>query len=96
MIRVPAGFSTDAASVPPAVKFYIDDDDPDILYAAVIHDWLYFNHGFTDEGGRHNSLDRKQADEVLREAMLACGAPRFKTWVAWKAVRIFGGAAWKK
>lgn len=90
-IDVPAGFETDFASVPFAARWYVDSTDPDILFPAIVHDWLYQNRGQIE--GR--TLSREQSDGVLREAMQAIGAPALKTRFAYRAVRLGGWHAWR-
>lgn len=89
-IIVPAGLVTDFASVPGGLKWFLDDDSPCIVYAAVVHDFLYTNSGVTSGKG----FSREEADDVLREAMLKSGATKVQAWLAWKAVRTFGGKHW--
>lgn len=91
MILVPAGFVTDFASVPRIVWSYISPEDPAILFASVIHDFLY------TRGGRIGSdlaVSRAVADAVLREGMLASGARPAQAWVVFRSVRLFGASHW--
>lgn len=90
-ITIPDGFVCDLASVPAAVKGYIDDDSPQILKPAVIHDYLYSLRGQLPDG---RLLSRQECDEVLREGMLVRGARRGQAAVVYVAVRAFGGAHW--
>jgi hypothetical protein len=93
-IVVPAGFVTDFASIPRAALWYVDDDDPAILFASVVHDYLYTKKG--DLGrGTNLILSRQNADEVLREAMLVSGARKAQAFVVYSAVRLGGGSHWK-
>ncbi len=87
---MPAGFETDFASVPYFARWYVDVVDPDILFPAIIHDYLYQIRG--ELPGL--KLSRKQCDEVLRDAMTAIKAPNVKTFTVFKAVRFGGGFAW--
>jgi Protein of unknown function (DUF1353) len=91
MIIVPAGFITDFASVPKMAKWFVDDDDPDILLGSLPHDLLYTKQGKLDDG---RQLTRYDCDCVLREAMLCCGAPRYKVNIVFAAVRVGGGSHW--
>jgi hypothetical protein len=61
-----------------------------ILYAAVVgyghpaaalHDWLYAT----------GQLPRAAADAAFRQALLACGVARWRSWLMWAGVRL-GGA----
>lgn len=79
---VPAGFETDLASVPNAIKFIVDDDEADIREAAVVHDWLYST----------KAVPRKKADEILFRAMIELGAGYVKAHIVYWAVRLFGGS----
>lgn len=90
-IVAPAGFVGDLASVPRWAKAIVDDDDPDIVLGAVIHDWLYHRRGAL---GRV-MLTRAQADAVLRDGMRAVGAREWRVRLVYAAVRLGGGAAWK-
>lgn len=90
-ITVPAGFVSDFASVPRAALWYVDDDDPAILYGSIIHDWIYSQLGQLGA----LCLTRAQADDLLRQTMLACGARPAQAWVVYQAVRLGGASHWK-
>lgn len=90
-ITVPIGTVTDFASIPRAALWYVDDDDPCILYPSVIHDELYTLGGRLADGRIYT---RAQADAVLREGMLACGARADQATLVFGAVRMFGGSHW--
>lgn len=92
-IDVPAGFDTDFASVPFAARWYVDATDPDILYPAIVHDWLYQNRG--EIPGLDQKLTREQCDGVLREAMQQIGSPGLKVAIVYRAVRLGGWHAWR-
>lgn len=83
-VTVPAGFVTDFASVPRMLGMY-DLEGGKCNKAAVVHDWLYSTQ----------MVDRKTADQVLREAILASGYSGFTASVFYAAVRAFGGSHWK-
>ncbi len=89
-IRVPLGFTTDFGSVPAWAKFLVDDDDPDLLYASIIHDWLYNRRGTINQF----PLTRAECDDVLNEAMRASGAQGWKVAIVVGAVRLGGWLAW--
>lgn len=90
-IVIPAGTVTDFASVPRIAYTYISPESPAILYASVVHDYLYGVHGKLPL----RRLTRAECDWVLREAMLICGARPTQAWLVYKAVRLFGGSHWK-
>ena len=85
VITVPAGFTTDFASIKVLhnaflfVLFALVSGYGN--YAATVHDWLY----------EHGSLTRKEADAVLYRALRAEGVARWRAWLMWAGVRI-GGA----
>lgn len=85
VITVPAGFTTDFASIKVLhnaflfVLFALVSGYGN--YAATVHDWLY----------EHGSLTRKEADAVLYRALRAEGVARWRAWLFWAGVRI-GGA----
>lgn len=87
---IPAGFLTDAATVPRLVWGILSPTDPDILYPSFAHDYLYAVNGVLE--GR--VLSRKDCDVVLRELMLALGAAPWKARLVYLAVRAGGARAW--
>jgi hypothetical protein len=90
-ITVPTFFVSNFASIPRAALWYIDDDSPEILFGSLVHDYIYAMEGVTPE----REFTRKEADELLRDAMLSCGASRSHAAVVFAAVRTFGGSHWK-
>ena len=86
IIRVPAGFKTDFASVPriPIVYSMFGNTSHS---AAVIHDWLYSGRG---------GVTRKGADEVFVEAMKAKKQSEWRRKPMFWAVRLFAGFAYSK
>jgi hypothetical protein len=84
-VVVPSGFVTDFASIP-AVFWSILPPDGEYAYAAVIHDFLYWEQ----------SLSRADADEILRLAMYDLDVASAKSKAIIAAVRIFGKSAWDR
>ncbi len=84
-IVVPKGFQTDFASIP---RFFWRIMPPDGEYtkSAIIHDYLY----------NTRERPREIADKIFLEAMGVLGVPGWKKNIIFRAVRIFGGFAWKK
>lgn len=80
IIRVPAGFVTDFASVP---RFFWRVLPPTGQYgkAAVVHDYLYRSH----------EVPKEVADKVFLEGMLVLGVPEWKARIMYAAVAVFGG-----
>lgn len=83
-ITVPAGFTTDGASVPDWLQHIFDPFDPDYATAAVIHDWLYYK----------KLVSRKEADKIFLEVMLKMGTPRWKAYTFYYTVRLVGWATY--
>lgn len=82
VILVPSSFRTNFASIPSFLRGIIDNDAGYIRDAAVVHDYMYSKKFYS----------RKLADKCLRLGMKDLGASWFKRWVAWSAVRLFGGS----
>lgn len=78
----PAGFDTNLASIPKILRGIIDNDDPHIKDAAVIHDWLY----------TVKTLTRAQCDAVLFRACRNLGAGLIKAYTVYFAVRLGGNS----
>jgi hypothetical protein len=88
VIQVPAGFQTDFASVPRIpIIFDILGDRGDL--AGVVHDCLY------DKQCTINT-DRKTADKVLKEALIAQGVTAWMAWVMYLGVRIGAASHFRK
>jgi len=85
IIRVPAGFVTDFASVP-RLLWYVIPPWGRYGKAAVVHDFCY----------THRLYSRRRADRIFLEAMKALSVPLWKRIVMVVAVRIFGWWAWMR
>ncbi|KUG55676.1 hypothetical protein AVL62_05100 [Serinicoccus chungangensis] len=83
---VPAGFTTDFASVPHLFTWLVPKSG-DFLPAAVLHDALVCPGSF--EGPQ---IGRHEADRVFRTAMIGLGTGRVRAWLMWAAVTI--GTLW--
>lgn len=83
LIKVPAEFCTDFASIPRIVWAILP---PWGRYgaAAIAHDWCYWQQNVT----------RDIADGVLREAMTLLGVDKATIDQVYTAVRLFGQHAW--
>lgn len=82
-LAVPAGFITDLASVPRLPFAYLLAGGIGHA-AAVLHDWLYSCH----------AVDRKTADNLFYEALVALGISRWRAYLMWIGVRAGGWASW--
>lgn len=85
-ISVPKGFETDFASIPRFFQRLLPKLDKH-RRAAIVHDFLYARQGF-------NVYDRKRCDEIFLEAMGILNVPTWKRHAMYRAVRLFGWAAW--
>ena len=90
VIKVPAGFDTDFASIPKFLWFL--PAWAKFSKAAVIHDYIYQNHGKLD-------MSRRQADDIFLEAMLVSWRNhklgKILAHIFHWAVRLFSWIAWE-
>jgi hypothetical protein len=99
MVTAPVGFHTDLGSIPPiAAPFGLFPDGQGVR-AFVIHDLLYFTAGTGVWRGklcitRERPYSRLEADQVLREALKACGAPKGERTAIFDGVRLGGARGW--
>ncbi len=85
-IEIPKGFQTDYASIPSVLIPFFLNYEKNYQKEAVIHDWLYWSQIYP----------RKTADKILNDALTIGGMPRFKRWLMYRAVRMFGWLAWNE
>lgn len=84
-VHVPKGFVTDFASVPrPFWSLFRPDGD--YAYAAVLHDFLYWNQ----------DREKHEADEVFRLAMNDLKITDRDATILYEAVNRFGESAWEE
>lgn len=84
VVTAPRGFVTDLASIPRAF-FSLLRPDGEYAYAAIIHDYLYWQQ----------EIKRADADDVFRFGMIDLGVSVPVTATLSTAVRDFGEFAWK-
>lgn len=89
-ITVPKGFVSDSASVPRYLRSFVDNDDPGIFQPSILHDYICLAEGEIPEG----PFDRKEADEMMLEAMEVCGMPTTQRFLVYRAIR--NGGKWSK
>jgi len=82
-VAVPKGFVTDFASIP-RIFWSVLPKDGTYTYAAVIHDYLYWNQSAT----------REIADQVFYECMLDFRVNSSQREAIYFAVRLGGGGVW--
>lgn len=79
VIRVPAGYVTDLASVP-RILWSLLPPAGRYAKAAIIHDWMY-----------DNALrSKKEADLIFLDGMRVLGVSRWRRRLMYLAVRVFG------
>lgn len=82
---IPARFVSDGMSVPRFFWRFIGPPvDGRTMSPSIAHDWLY----------ACQVLPRAQADKWYRLMLIAGGYPKRKAWLAWAAIRLFGGSHW--
>jgi len=83
---VDAGFESDGASIPQALWHIIGHPFSELLEPAILHDLLYTT----------GVVSRYSADQLLLQCMRAAGVAKWKQYVAYCGVRLFGGTRYKK
>lgn len=86
---VPVGTETDGASIPRALWRVCGHPLAyPRVYAALLHDWIYGG------GGRDDCPTRADADAVYRDLLVDLGWGRWRAFIEYAALRIFGGSHW--
>lgn len=95
---VPAGMTTDGASIPRFFWRVIDPPMYSLLFVgAVIHDACYGGIVRCSSAARDwIPVEKREADELLRLLGVWNGFPEWKAAVAWRAVHHFGGGPWER
>ena len=83
-VLVPAGFITDFASIP-RIFWSALRPDGEYAYAAIIHDYLYWEQ----------RVSRETADNIFREVLKDFNVDTITTLAIYNAVRVGGGSAWR-
>ena len=86
---IPRHFDSDGASVPRLFwRVVFPPTDAKAVTAGICHDYIYRTQpqGWT----------RKDADRMFLALLIEFGVPLFSAWMAYLAVRWFGGAAWEE
>lgn len=90
LITVPAGFTTDLASIP-RILWPIFSPTGKYSAAAVVHDYLYKTHRI-----QGTKISRKTADKIFLLGMKALNVKPIKRTAMYAAVRCFGFLFWDK
>lgn len=85
VFQAPQFFETDFASIPGFAQFYINPQDPAIVGAAIIHDWLYAI------GGPDRDAAKVRADKIFRFELGEAGVNVVRRNIMYQAVSRFGG-----
>lgn len=93
-ITAKTGFQHDLASIP-RIFYGLIPKTGRYDRAAVIHDWLYV-YGECVINGMMTPIDKKFADDVFYDAMLAAGVNRWRAKIMYWAVRVGGKGVWDK
>ncbi len=86
IITVYPGFVTDGASVPNALRWFVDPFSGNYLPGAILHDALY----------RSQILSREESDLIFLDAMKTCKVGWIKSELMFQAVSLFGWKIWKE
>lgn len=89
-ITVPEGYITDFATIP-RIFWVLLPPLGRYLYAALIHDRLYWMHN----RGHDLSYSRAYADQIMREVMSASEVKPWQRWLIYAGVRVGGWVCWK-
>ena len=83
-VQVPAGFTTDGASVPKAFWWLLHPAG-EAFEAAIVHDYRHLQKGLRS---------RRLVDLEFYDNMRICGVGKFRATLAWLAVRAY--AKWHR
>ena len=87
-LTVPAGFSSDGASVPRFFwRIVFPPGDQKALRAAFLHDWIYRTHPA--------GWSREAADNLFRKLLIEDGVSQTSAGLAYWGVRLFGAPSWE-
>ena len=97
VVRVPPDFVTDFASSPWFAWWAIPSWGK-YGKAAIIHDFLYQHKYMNREVSEIVSqipVTRKRADDIFKEAMIVLGVKKWRIFLMYWGVRLFGWLAWR-
>jgi hypothetical protein len=90
-LTIEKGFVWNGASIPQIVKNIISNEDYGVLESSCAHDFLYNNGGYVSGDVK---LTRAQVDKIFYHELKYYGVGGFRSYMAYKAVRIFGKSHW--
>lgn len=86
---VPAGFETDGASIPNILTPICGSKfKKPRCFAAFVHDYFY--------SGVDPEVDRAEADDLYRDIQIGLGVKRWKAYLEWRVLRLFGWIHWQE
>ena len=95
LYTVPAGFWTDGASIRyRAARVVLTRWGRRALVAALLHDYFYSDGRHLIPGGVGDR--RLWCDRLFYDCLREMGVSRTRSWLAYQAVRRFGGGVWDK
>lgn len=87
VVEIPLGYTTDGASVP-RIFWWVVPPWGNYGQSAVVHDFL-LEKKFLLVNGTPNTVSRKLADKIFREAMLVAGVNPITAHVMYAAVCLY-------
>lgn len=91
-ITVPENFKTDFGSIP---FFLLWAFNPTAYVSYVLHDYLYHTRGrYVNEHGITITLTRKEADDIMQEALIVEWCSKVSAYFQWLGVRLFWWINW--
>jgi len=85
IFQAPIGLNTDLGSIPPWLQGIFPKDGK-AMFAYILHDHLY----------KSGILTRKEADDLLEEAMKVLGVSWWRRRAVREGLRVGGWVAWNK
>jgi len=86
-VKFKTGFITDLASTPNIIRGLIDNDDPQMLPAVLLHDYHFTTH----------YLSFRNTNKLFKKTLIESGYNRLKSFIAYTAVNsIFARRRWNK
>lgn len=90
-IWIPKGFEYDGATIPALFwQTMYSPFAPDVMRAALVHDWLYYTHKV-----QQTPINRETADKIFEAIIKADGVKGNKANLMYTALRVGGQPAWK-
>ena len=90
---VPAGTTTDGASIPRFLwRLCGHPLQVPRVYAAMLHDWLYAGVGDSEDSASPADLTRKECDVCYYGLLRHFGVSAWKAGIEYIALRLFGGS----